>query len=179
MMTDDWVLTADEIGGYWLEAGRYRVAAHIGRGGVISAVDKREGDGATPCGRWPVRAVYYRPDRVQCPKTILPCHALTPDCGWCDDAASPDYNRYVKRPYHFRHEQMWRQDAAYDFVVELGYNDAPVVLGHGSAIFLHCIAAGKTSTVGCVAVERGDLSLIIESAPSDQHILIPDLLLAN
>ena len=38
---------------------------------------------------------------------------------------------------------MWRNDEAYDFVVELGYNDDPVVSGHGSAIFLHCTAAGK------------------------------------
>ena len=73
---------------------------------------------------------------------------------------------------------MWRQDAAYDFVVELGYNDDPVVVGNGSAIFLHCIAAGKTSTAGCVAVNRDDLAMIIESASPNQHILIPNLLLA-
>ena len=175
---DDWVVTADR-NGYWLQARVRVVAAQIGRGGVIRAADKREGDGATPCGRWPVRAVYYRPDRVQCPETILPCHRLTVDCGWCDDVTSPDYNRYVKRPCDFRHEQMWRHDEAYDFVVELGYNDAPVVVGHGSAIFLHCIAAGKNSTAGCVAVDRDDLALIIRSALPNQHILILDLLLAD
>ena len=178
-MTDDWVVTADDKGGYWLGAGECRVAAHVGRGGLISGAEKREGDGATPCGRWPLRMVYYRPDRLQCPDTVIPCRRLTADCGWCDDVTSPDYNRYVKRPYQFRHEQMWRQDAAYDLVVELGYNDAPVVIGHGSAIFLHCISAGKINTAGCVAVERGDLSWIIESASPDQHILISDLSLAT
>ena len=179
MMTDDWVVTADDMGGYWLQADRCRVAAHIGQGGLISAADKREGDGGTPCGRGPVRAVYYRPDRVKCPDTPLPCHRLTADCGWCDDVTSLDYNRYVKRPYNFRHEQMWRHDEAYDFVVELGYNDDPAVVGHGSAIFLHCIAAGKTSTAGCVAVDRDDLAMIIQLASPNQHILIPDLLLVN
>ena len=173
----DWVVTADDMGGYWLEFGGYRVAAQIGRFGVIRAADKREGDGATPCGRWPVRAVYYRPDRVQCPATNLPCYCLTVDCGWCDDVTSPDYNRYVKQPYDFRHEQMWRHDEAYDFVVELGYNDDPVVTGRGSAIFLHCIAADKTSTAGCVAVNKADLAVIIESASACQHLLIPDALL--
>ena len=168
-MMDDWVVTVDR-NGYWLQAGRRVVAAQIGRGGVIRAADKREGDGATPCGRWPVRAVYYRPDRVQCPETILPCHRLTVDCGWCDDVTSPDYNRYVKQPYNFRHEQMWRHDEAYDLVVELGYNDAPVVVGHGSAIFLHCIAAGKNSTAGRVAVDRDDLALMIRSALPNQPI---------
>ena len=178
-MTDDWVLTADDIGGYWLKAGGYLVAAQIGWCGVIRAADKREGDGATPCGRWPVRTVHYRPDRVQCPATVLPCHCLTVDCGWCDDVTSQDYNRYVKRPCDFRHEQMWRDDRTYDFVVELGYNDDPVVNGLGSAIFLHCIAAGKTSTAGCVAVSQADLTVIIELANADQHLLIPEALLAN
>jgi len=177
-MMGDWVVTADR-NGYQLQAGGRVVAAQIGRGGVIRAADKREGDGATPCGRWPVRAVYYRPDRVQCPATILPCHRLTVDCGWCDDVTSPDYNRYVKRPCDFRHEQMWRHDEAYDFVVELGYNDDPVVTGHGSAIFLHCTAAGKTSTAGCVAVNQADLAVLIESASADQHLLIPEALLAG
>ena len=175
---DDWVVTADR-NGYWLQAGGRVVAAQIGRGGVIRAADKREGDGATPCGRWPARAVYYRPDRVQCPETILPCHRLTVDCGWCDDVTSPDYNRYVKRPCDFNHEQMWRRDEAYDFVVELGYNDDPVVTCHGSAIFLHCTAPGKTSTAGCVAVNQADLAVLIESASPDQHLLIPEALLAS
>ena len=175
---DDWVLAA-EHNGYWLQAAGRVVPAQIGQGGVIRAVDKREGDAATPCGRWPLRAVYYRPDRVQCPSTILPCHRLTVDCGWCDDVTSPDYNRYVKRPCDFRHEQMWRHDEAYDFVVELGYNDDPVVAGHGSAIFLHCTAAGKTNTAGCVAVYQADLAVLIESASANQHLLIPDALLAS
>ena len=175
---DDWVLIADH-NGYWLQAGGLVVAAQIGRCGLIRTADKREGDGATPCGRWPIRTVYYRPDRVQCPVTTLPCHRLSVDCGWCDDVTSPDYNRYVKQPCDFRHEQMWRHDGAYDFVVELGYNDDPVVTGHGSAIFLHCIAAGKTSTAGCVAVGQADLAVIIESASADQHLLISDTLLAS
>ena len=178
-MMDDWVVAADDMGGYWLQAGGRVVAAQIGRDGVIRAADKREGDGATPCGRWPVRAVFYRPDRVHRPTTVLPCHRLTAECGWCDDVTSPDYNRYVKRPCDFRHEQMWRDDEAYNFVVELGYNDDPVVAGHGSAIFLHCTAAGKTSTAGCVAVNQADLAVIIESAFADQHLLIPDALLAS
>jgi len=28
-MTDDWVVTADDMGGHWLEAGGCRVAAHM------------------------------------------------------------------------------------------------------------------------------------------------------
>ena len=57
-MMDDWVVAADDMGGYWLQAGGRVVAAQIGRDGVIRAADKREGDGATPCGRWPVRRFF-------------------------------------------------------------------------------------------------------------------------
>ncbi len=35
----------------------------IGRGGAVAADAKREGDGATPRGRWPLREVLLRPDR--------------------------------------------------------------------------------------------------------------------
>ena len=63
--------------------------------------------------------------------------------------------------------------------MELGYNDDPVVTGHGSAIFLHCTAAGKTNTAGCVAVYQADLAVLIESASANQHLLVPDALLAS
>ena len=39
----------------------------IGRGGALPAAVKREGDGATPLGAWPVLAALLRPDRVQLP----------------------------------------------------------------------------------------------------------------
>ncbi len=174
---DDWVVKADH-NGYWLHAGRRVVVAQIGRSGVIRAADKREET------RYPLWALAgtggllsARPGAVSGNDSSL--SPLTVDCGWCDDVTSPDYNRYVKRPCDFRHEQMWRHDEAYDFVVELGYNDDPVVTGHGSAIFLHCTAAGRTSTAGCVAVNQADLAGIIESASANQNLLIPEALLTS
>ena len=57
----------------------------LGRAGVIAAHAKREGDGATPLGAWPLRFVYYRPDHETAPLTALPVRALVPADGWCDD----------------------------------------------------------------------------------------------
>ena len=127
----------------------------LGHGGV--RLDKREGDGATPAGRFPFRRVLYRPDRLSAPTTLLPVAALAPDDGWCDDPADQRYNRAVRLPYAARHEELWRTDALYDVIVVIGYNDAPVVPGKGSAIFLHLATADYRPTQGCVALARQDL----------------------
>ena len=73
---------------------------------------------------------------------------------------------------------MWRDDGAYDLVVMLGFNDAPPIAGRGSAIFLHCIAAGKTSTAGCVAVACDDLISLLGLADAEQYLSIDQRLLS-
>ena len=59
----------------------------LGKGGVT--IDKREGDGASPIGYWPLVSVFYRPDRITKPNTGLPVRALYPSDGWCDDPRHP------------------------------------------------------------------------------------------
>lgn len=139
-------------------AGRsFRCA--VGRGGVSSA--KREGDGATPIGTWPVRRLLYRPDRGLRPVTTLQTSALRPEDGWCDAPTDPNYNRMVRHPYPASAEHLWRRDSIYDLIVVIGYNDAPVVPGKGSAIFLHIARPDYSPTAGCVAFSRRDLVTIL------------------
>ena len=126
----------------------------LGRGGVVAAEAKREGDGATPLGRWPLVRVLHRPDRLPAPATRLPVAPLRPEDGWSDDPADPDYNRPVTHPHPFSAERMWREDELYDVVVVLAHNDGPPVPGLGSAIFLHCARPGWPPTEGCVALAR-------------------------
>ena len=176
----DWHLQRDADGGFSLVSGgvdgkAVRARAIIGKAGLVAASKKREGDQATPVGRWLLRHLYFRQDRVGQPVCCLPKTPITPACGWCDDPASPAYNRHVTMPFAAGHETMWRDDGAYDLVVMLGYNDAPPVAGRGSAIFLHCIAPGKTSTAGCVAVARDDLLRFLALAETGQALLVPDL----
>ena len=59
----------------------------LGRGGIRR--DKREGDGATPVGRFPLRRVLWRADRLAKPETSLLCSPIESDDGWCDDPADP------------------------------------------------------------------------------------------
>jgi len=140
----------------------------LGRGRVVPADFKHEGDGATPLGDWPMRQVFWRPDRLEKPVTQLPVIALHPDMGWCDDPAHADYNRQVGLPFPASHEKLWREDHVYDLVVVLGYNDDPVIAGKGSAIFLHLARPDFSQTEGCVACAREDmLGLLRAAKPGD------------
>ena len=60
----------------------------LGNGGVATA--KNEGDGITPAGEWPVRRIWYRPDREPRPVASPPV-ALSRIGGLaaCDYASRP------------------------------------------------------------------------------------------
>jgi L,D-peptidoglycan transpeptidase YkuD (ErfK/YbiS/YcfS/YnhG family) len=131
----------------------------LGAGGIRA--DKQEGDGATPLGLLPIRRVLFRADRGARPATALPAELIAPDDGWCDDPGHADYNRQVRLPHPARHERLWREDAVYDVIGVLGWNDAPVRRGRGSAIFLHLARPGLPPTEGCVALPGADLRRLL------------------
>ncbi len=146
------------------------VRCALGRGGVTH--DKREGDGATPAGRYPLRRVFYRADRGAAPETLLPVQIINRDDGWCDDPIHEAYNTLVRLPFSAGHEIMWREDTLYDLVVEIGYNDAPPTPGAGSAIFLHVASADYTTTEGCVALAKPDLRELLATCDDSTHIVV-------
>jgi L,D-peptidoglycan transpeptidase YkuD (ErfK/YbiS/YcfS/YnhG family) len=49
----------------------------------------------------------------------------------------------------------------YDIVGVLGWNDAPVERGRGSAIFLHVARPDYAPTEGCVALAERDLRTVL------------------
>lgn len=138
-----------------LSAGDTVLPCALGRSGVTRR--KREGDGASPAGFWPLRHVLFRPDRIARPVTKLAVQTISPADGWCDDPADPAYNRPVQLPYGASAEALWRDDGLYDVVVVLGYNDDPPRAGLGSAIFFHLATPDLAPTAGCVAVDRADM----------------------
>ena len=149
-------------------AGARRAA--IGPAGI--AVKGGEGDGITPRGRFAVREIFYRADRVAKPDVKLPLRAVQPDDGWCDAPDDPNYNRLVKLPYRASAERMWRDDALYDLVAVLGYNDAPVAPGKGSAIFLHVARADYSHTHGCVALALADVLAALEQLQPGDSVVV-------
>jgi len=154
----------------WLQCGNRVFRCTLGRGGVTT--DKREGDGATPAGNYPLRQLLYRSDRLAPPTNALPTSPLRPRDGWCDDPGHSAYNRPVTLPLDASSESMWRDDHLYDLVVVLGYNDDPVVSGLGSAIFLHVASPEYSPTEGCIALAKEDLLTVLADITPGSDIRI-------
>ena len=152
----------------WMELPGRLARCALGRSGVIAAGAKREGDGASPAGVWPMRRLLWRPDRAETPATRLEHAPIAADDGWCDAPGDAAYNQLVKLPHGASAETLWREDRVYDLVVVLGYNDDPVVEGAGSAIFLHLVRPDYSPTEGCVALAATDLiHLLAHARPGD------------
>jgi len=138
--------------GWEMELGPF--PGSIGRNGFAKVGEKREGDGKTPSGLFPVGLAFGYPGSV---KTRMPYRQATEEDYWVDDPRSPDYNRWVRGKPSVSAEKMKRSDHLYrhGFVVE--YNTQPVVGGLGSAIFFHVWAREGSPTAGCVALREEDL----------------------
>lgn len=143
--------------------GASPISAKVGRAGLVPAAQKQEGDGKTPMGRFGLRQLYYRPDRLAPPRTALPVTRLRPSDLWCDDPHHVLYNRPVRAPFAAGHERMWRKDRAYDLCLVLDYNLRRPEAGRGSAIFFHLTGDGEPPgpTEGCVAICLTDMLALL------------------
>lgn len=129
----------------------------IGRGGIVPARKKREGDGATPDGVHRIVGMLYRPDRLtasQLPDWALP---IGPSDLWSDDSRDTDYNLMVRAPHPWSHERLTRPDPVYDLILLTDWNWPESVPGRGSAIFIHTWRGPRRPTAGCVALAQPDL----------------------
>jgi L,D-peptidoglycan transpeptidase YkuD (ErfK/YbiS/YcfS/YnhG family) len=154
------VLTCDEL----------RSPCAIGRGGI--RIDKHEGDGATPAGRYRLRRVLFRGDRIWSIDTRLPISQISKQAGWCTEPLDVAYNQQVTLPHTGQHEELWRADGLYDVIVVIGYNDAPVIPARGSAIFLHIARPAMSPTDGCVAVPFDVILELVRRCNADTEIEI-------
>jgi len=133
---------------------------------------KREGDGATPLGRFPIRYALYRPDRMARPRVPFPVRAIGCEDGWCEDPSDRNYNRPVKLAPGSAADRLMRKDHLYDLVLVLGYNDRPRVKGKGSAIFVHLARDGLTPTAGCIALSCRDMRALLAELRRDTEIRV-------
>jgi L,D-peptidoglycan transpeptidase YkuD (ErfK/YbiS/YcfS/YnhG family) len=142
-----------------LLAGRHAIPVVLGRAGI--AADKREGDGATPRGRFRLVRLWWRADRLPRPGTRLPVRRIDPALAWCEDPADRRYNRPFRRSASEPGDRLWRDDRLYDLVIEISHNTRPRVAGRGSAVFVHVARLDRSGTAGCVALAAKDLRRLL------------------
>jgi L,D-peptidoglycan transpeptidase YkuD (ErfK/YbiS/YcfS/YnhG family) len=143
----------------WLRLGQRALPVAIGRGGI--SANKREGDGATPRGRFRLIRLWWRADRLTRPHTPLPARAIRRADAWCEDPRDRRYNRPIRIAANAPGDRLWRDDHLYDLLVELDHNTRPRVANRGSAVFIHVARPGLAPTAGCVALTAADLRILL------------------
>jgi L,D-peptidoglycan transpeptidase YkuD (ErfK/YbiS/YcfS/YnhG family) len=133
-------------------AGPY--TARVGWNGLRA--NRREGDGTTPIGTFPILPRMYGNEPnpgVRFAYTRLRCGDW-----WVEDPRSPAYNTFqrigcgLKPPFKVTTPDMSKSRRAYAYLAVIGFNTGPVVAGRGSGIFLHVEV--HSSTNGCVSLPR-------------------------
>jgi len=181
VVTPAWSATTGELrrwerdGKAWRAVG-VPVPVVVGKSGLRPTQDKREGDGASPAGRFALGdATGYEPAPAG---TQLPYRVATAALRCVDDPAARDYNRLAEAPasgappWH-SDEKMRRDDDLYRYTIFVRHNDARRP-GLGSCIFLHAWRGPGSTTVGCTAMALEALrALLAWVEPSTVLVQLP------
>jgi L,D-peptidoglycan transpeptidase YkuD (ErfK/YbiS/YcfS/YnhG family) len=162
----------------FLKVGNKTFECQIGAGGLNNTARKIEGDKTTPTGKWYLKSLYFRPDRVLRPKfkkkNVLKINRITKYCGWCNDIESLYYNKYLNinnfPSQNINYERLWREDNAYDIIIVTSHNVRPIIKNKGSAIFIHCSFSDDRKTAGCIALKKKDLIFLLRNLKSETYI---------
>ena len=148
----------------------YKFKCVVGKKGLTN--NKKEGDLKTPKGLFKLGMLYFRKDRIKLLKTKIRKKEIKRNMGWCDDIKSKEYNTQIKFPFKYRAEKLYRRDSLYDILINIKYNDSPVIKNKGSAIFLHISKKNYLPTHGCVAITKNNLLKIIPKITKSTKIFI-------
>ena len=165
---------------YFLKVNNKFFECQIGIGGLKNAAKKVEGDKTTPIGKWNLETLYYRADRVLIPKfkkkNILKINRITKHCAWCDDVRSLYYNKHINisnsSSLNINYEKLWRKDNVYDIIIVISHNVKPTIKNKGSAIFIHCSFSDNRNTMGCVALKKKDILILLKNLRANTFIKI-------
>ena len=135
--------------------------ARIGRNGIALPNDKKEGDGKTPSGLWPIGYAFGFASEAPI-KTRSPYRQLTSRDFWIDSTPSPLYNMWFSGEIpQVSHEALHNLPIRYEVVLTTLYNTHPTIPAKGSAIFIHIWHSPSTPTSGCDSVSREDMLKIL------------------
>jgi D-alanyl-D-alanine dipeptidase len=133
---------------------------------VAGEPHKREGDGRSPAGIFPIDTTFGFAPADSMRRAHLPYVALTSNSECVDDTASVHYNTIVDRggvpSVDWQSSEKMRKVAQYQLGAIIGYNAAPPVKARGSCIFFHIWNGPRSTTVGCTALDSTELARLIE-----------------
>ena len=156
----------------YLTYNQYKVKCAVGKRGISQK--KREGDLITPVGRYRIKYVLYRKDRIKKIQTQLRKIIIRKNMGWCDDPRSKNYNKLINLPFNYSYEKLFKKENIYDIILVLNYNMGPVKKNKGSAIFIHIAKKNYKKTQGCIAVKKTELLKILRKIDINTKIKIED-----
>lgn len=144
--------------GIWTENSDIgSISGHVGKNGVSAS--KREGDGCTPIGLYPLGFAFGINPK---PDTAMDYKRIADTSYWVDDPGSAHYNKWVEGNENAdwsSAERLSEHTSSYAYAIVIEYNMDPIVSGEGSAIFFHC---GERPTVGCVSVPQRNVLQILK-----------------
>ena len=148
----------------------YKIKCAIGKRGITNK--KKEGDKCTPRGKYKLKYIIYRKDRIRNIKTKLKKIDLKRNFGWCDDVNSSSYNKLIRFPFKGKYEKLYLKDNTYDIIIVIDYNLNPIIKKKGSAIFIHVAKKNFSPTLGCIALSKKDLRKLLLLINKNTYITI-------
>ena len=148
----------------------YKAKCAIGKRGITNR--KKEGDKCTPKGRFKLKYIFFRKDRIKKIRTKLKSFELKKDYGWCDDPQSKFYNKFIRLPFKYSFEKLYLNENIYDIIVVIDYNIKPIKRNKGSAIFLHIAKKSYSPTLGCIALSKNNLKRLLSKIKKNTYIKI-------
>tara|TARA_X000000950_G_C13688054_1_gene566829 strand:+ start:273 stop:773 length:501 start_codon:yes stop_codon:yes gene_type:complete len=154
----------------YLTYGQYKAKCAVGKRGI--GRKRKEGDLITPIGRYKIKYILYRKDRVKKIQSKLRKIVIKKNMGWCDDPKSKNYNRLIYLPFRDNYEKLFKKENVYDIVLVLNYNMKPIKKNKGSAIFIHIAKNNYKKTQGCIAIKKVDLLKILKKIKINTRVKI-------
>ena len=154
----------------YLTYENYKVKCALGKRGI--AFKRKEGDFVTPKGKYKIKYILYRKDRIKKIDSKIKKIAIKKNMGWCNDSKSKNYNRLIKLPSVYNFEKLFKNNNTYDILIVLDYNMNPTIKNKGSAIFIHVAKKNYKKTEGCIALKKNDLLKIVKKLKKNTVVKI-------
>ena len=156
------------------EDGSWKIAleSYNGYGKNGFTGNKREGDGKTPVGAYPILYAFGLEEN---PGTSLEYKKITPN-SYLSGERDATYNTWVESETALSNSEHLKDYAEYKYSLHIGHNSDPAEYGKGSAIFLHVKSHDRWATDGGLCVPEYVMRRILRmSHPGEYIIIVPTL----